>query len=74
MNDKINEKIINKIPKGESCVDENGICPFWKPLVKDHEDIIRARCELLDFNETQDYQGTFLWGMLKICNIKNELE
>jgi len=62
------------IPEGESCSNEKGICPFWEAVVFDNDDVIRAKCNFLDFEETTDYQCTFLWGMLKICNLKNEME
>jgi hypothetical protein len=73
MNDKflINEKILDTIPEGDNCVDKNGICPFWKPVTRDGETITRAKCLLKDFEEEEDFQGTFLWGMLKICEYKN---
>jgi hypothetical protein len=68
----INEDIKDIIPYGDTCSDENGICPFWKPLVIDNDEIIRAKCNLLDFQENIDYQETFLWGQIKICNINIE--
>lgn len=74
MNNKIiiTENILELIPEGDSCSDENGICPYWIPLTKDGNEITRARCSLIDYEEKKDFQGTFLWGMLKICNLKNE--
>jgi len=74
MNKNVDKNLYDKIPKGESCANQNGICPFWCPVVMDRNDVVRAKCKLLNYEETEDFQGTFLWGMLKICDIKNEME
>lgn len=70
-NYKLDEETFNKIPEGDNCANDCGICPFWKPITRDGENITRAKCCLIDYEEEQDYQGTFLWGMLKICDYKN---
>lgn len=62
--------IINtKIPTGQYCYDENGVCPFWSKH-PEHGYQNDGHCSLKQLSDWED--NTLLWDQVKECGFNIE--
>jgi len=60
--------MINKIPKGAYCYDENGTCPFWE-LRDDKPKQQNGYCRYLNEGDWECKGLSLLWDQCKECGI-----
>lgn len=64
-------KIVNNIPEGLYCYDNEKTCNYWEPTKYDKKNyVVRAKCKLYNIEDNYDQDTLVLWDQCKICNIK----
>ena len=58
----------DKIPKGDYCYDENGLCPYWSAN-HDKPNQEYGHCSFLGWGDWQQRVVTHLWDQVKECGI-----
>jgi len=71
---KQRRKILNDIPEGMYCYDNEKTCKYWKVTKYNEDYVIRAKCKLFNIEDKYDQDFSLLWDQCKICNLKINLK
>lgn len=64
--------LIESIPQGSYCYDEEGLCPYWT-VNKNKPHQMNGYCYFMEMGDWQSENSSLIWNQVKECTIFTEI-